>query len=202
MDERERRIQALMPLVRRIAQRLHGILRRADYGDLIGDGCVGLVRAVDDFDPARGASLRTYASRVILSSMLNGVRRMDPVPERARRALRDADEGSARYVRAKDVCRRALPLSLDAPLPPGDGVPLDTSRDPAALVADDDERAYLRALVDGLPQRQRRLVLAHYYGRASLRRISEVLEISPQRASQLHLSALARLRKATHDPPH
>jgi RNA polymerase sigma factor FliA len=195
MDERERTIASLLPLVRRIARRVHAIVPRSDFGDLIGDGCIGLIRAVDGFDPTRGASLQTYASKIVLSAMLNGLRRMDPVPERTRRVIRQGDTRSPNYVRARAVLHRATPISLDAPLPPGEHAPVDSDTDPAVIVSERDERAYLRALVEALPERQRRLVLAHYYGSASLRRISAAFHVSPQRTSQLHVNALARLRK-------
>lgn len=201
MSERERAIAALLPLVRRIARRLHAIVPRADLGDLIGDGYVGVVRAVDAFDPSKGASLRTYAGKIVLSAMLNGLRRMDPVPERARRVLRQGDVRSPNYARANAILHRATPVSLDSPLPAGERAPVDGSSDPAVIVSERDERAYVRALVDALPDRQRRLVLAHYYGKASLRRLSEAFHISPQRASQLHVNALEKLRRVAHAPP-
>jgi RNA polymerase sigma factor for flagellar operon FliA len=201
VDEREDRIRTLLPLVRRISRRVHALVPRAEIGDLLGDGYVGLVRAVDAFDPTRGASLQTYVGRVILSAMLNGLRRLDPVPERVRRVVRQGDVRSKRYARAAAVLHRATPVSLDAPLPEGERGPIDRGADPAVIVSERDERANLRALVDGLPERQRRLVLAHYYGRASLRRISVAFNVSPQRASQLHMSAIQRLRKAANASP-
>src|SRR5665213_3619587 len=90
-DEREATIRSLLPLVRTMARRVARVVRAADLDDLIGDGSVGLIRAVDAFDPARGASLETYVRRVVLGAMLNGLRRLDPVSERARRALREAE---------------------------------------------------------------------------------------------------------------
>ena len=214
--EREARIRSLLPLVRRLAARLRRMVPRADLGDLVGDGNVGLVRAVDAFDARHGASLEHYARTVVVGTMLNGLRRMDPASERVRRTLREAERERYRLAmlhdsmptaaemarrrpalaRAECVVYRAVPLSLDAPLPLDECCPVDATGDPASIVSDGDERAYLRALVDALPDRERRLMLAHYYGRTSLRRIGNAFSISGQRASQLHLAAIARLRKA------
>ena len=58
---------------------------------LVGDGSIGLIRAVDDYDPSRGTSLELYARHLISGAMLNGIRRMDPVSERTRRAMRDGE---------------------------------------------------------------------------------------------------------------
>ncbi len=220
--EREARIRSLLPLVRRLAARIRRMVPRADLGDLIGDGNVGLVRAVDAFDPQRGASLEHYARKVVIGTMLNGLRRMDPASERARRTLREGERERYRLAmlrgsmpttvemayarpalaRAEYAVYRALPLSLDAPLPLGEHGPVDTAGDPASIVSEDEERAYLRTLVEALPDRERRLMLAHYYGRTSLRRIGNAFSISGQRASQLHLAAIARLRKAFDAAPH
>jgi RNA polymerase sigma factor (sigma-70 family) len=215
-DERERTIRRLFPLVRRIAKRVARVLPGSEFDDLVGDGCVGLLRAVDGFDPEFGTSIEHYARRVVLGSMLNGVRRLDPVSERVRRIVRHAER--ERYAiaavtgrlpsmaelerrrpalaRARASAFRGSPLSLDAPLPAGVAPPAtDRSADPARVVADAAERGRIRAAIDALPPRQRSVVVAHYYGRHPLRAIGEHLHVSPQRASQLHLLAIRRLRR-------
>lgn len=213
---RAARIRSLLPLVHRLARRVHRIVPRADFSDLVGDGSVGVIRAVDSYDPRRGTPLERFAARVIIGAMLNGLRRMDPVSERARRTIRKAEQAqydiaiergdmpSAAEVarrhpelgRAVCAAYRGSPLSLDAPLPLGETLPTGLGDDPAYITVEQDERDYLRALVEALPERQRRIMLAHYYGRASLRRIGAAWNISSQRASQIHLAAIARLRKA------
>jgi RNA polymerase sigma factor (sigma-70 family) len=90
-DEREARIRELLPLVKRIARRLKRLAPGFDLDDLIGDGSLGLIRAVDSYDPSRGSSLKHFARHSIAGAMLNGIRRMDPVSERARRAVRDCE---------------------------------------------------------------------------------------------------------------
>jgi len=102
------------------------------------------------------------------------------------------------YRRALAAAYRGQPLSLDAPLPRGESVAQDWSDDPACIVERRSERAMLAALIDGLPQRQREVVLLHYFNETSLRSVGRRLAISPQRASQLHISAIARLKRQTH----
>ena len=93
---REQLCEAALPLVRRLATM---VLRRLPVhfsaDDLIGDGCVGLLRAIDRFNPAFEVTFETWASRIVRGSMLNGLRRMDAVPERIRRDARVLD--SARW---------------------------------------------------------------------------------------------------------
>jgi RNA polymerase sigma factor (sigma-70 family) len=91
-DEREATIRLFFPHVRQIARRVGRLARISDLDDLIGDGCVGLIRAFDTFDGKRGTSFEVYARRLIVGGMLNGIRRRDPVSERVRRTMRHADE--------------------------------------------------------------------------------------------------------------
>lgn len=215
MIDREEQIRALFPLVRTIARRTARLLGTTDFDDLIGDGSVGLIRAVDSFDPLRGPSLEQYARRVIAGAMLNGIRRMDHVSERIRRTIRYADrerfalasergslptiaEMEARHpaFRAARACAyRAIPLSIDAPLPNDERLHVDRSNNPQAIVETRDARALMHGALGKLPQRERRVIASHYFGEKSLRDLSRDLAISPQRVSQLHLLGLARLRR-------
>ena len=215
--DRESTIRELFPLVRSLARRLYRVVGIADLDDLVGDGSIGLIRAVDRFDDTRGSQLETYARRMIVGAMLNGLRRRDPVSERTRRTLRKAD--ARRYElaqtlgtmpsnaeleredpslrRARASAHRYAALSLDAPMPDGHDPLVDWSTEPAALM---DARAKSRALREALallPERQRRILAMHYGDETqSLHAIGRHLAVSPQRVSQLHLIALARLRKS------
>jgi RNA polymerase sigma factor for flagellar operon FliA len=213
--EREEQIRALLPLVKRIARRISRFVP-CDFDDLVGDGSIGLIRAVDNFDPARGTSLEHYAGTLISGAMLNGIRRMDPVSERTRRIMRDgeieryriaAERGSVPtldemerhrpgFVRATINATIGVPLSLDRPLPEGESLRGDWSGDPARIVLDRSERDAIAARVDALPERQRLLIRDHYFAERSLREIGVRLRISPQRASQLHVAAMEKLRRS------
>ena len=220
MDEcadRETQIRRYLPLVKKVARRIHRLVPSVDLDDLIGDGSVGLIRAVDHFDPQRGTTLEQYARQLIGGAMLNGIRRMDPVSERSRRTLRDGT--SERYRIAMErgympgICRDGEPaprirtrarlqhtavcrsLSMRR-FPEGEAMPSDWSADPAEIMAARERSRALESMLGKLPERQRELVRAHYFGDNSLRDIGTRMRISPQRASQLHLAAIAKLKKA------
>lgn len=220
--DREEQVRAMLPMVRKLARRLRRLVPSFDVDDLVGDGSIGLLRAVDSFDPQRGTRLEEYARRLVIGAMLNGIRRMDPVSERSRRIVRDGENArytlaaAAGYVptmremetrcpgyeRALAAAHRGQPLSLDAPLPLGEALVSDWSDDPARIVERRAESARLAALLDGLPPRQRQIVLMHYYCGSSLRSIGRRMAISPQRASQLHLSAIEKLKRESGAAPH
>ncbi|MFN2459946.1 MAG: sigma-70 family RNA polymerase sigma factor [Candidatus Velthaea sp.] len=215
MNDREEQIRRLLPLVRKIARRIARVVGGSDIDDLVGDGSVGLIRAVDSFDPRYGLTLEQYARRVIAGAMLNGVRRLDPVSERVRRTIRIAEReryalASERGVlpplaemeervpglrRARTEAHRGTPLSIDAPLPSGERLDLPDHADPQAVVTADADREHIRTAVAALPPRQRRLIVEHYFAERSLRTLSGEMRVSPQRVSQLHLLAIGRLRR-------
>ena len=154
-DAREATIRALLPIVRAVARRIQRMVPGADMDDLIGDGSIGLIRAVDAFDPVRGIPLEQYARKIVLGAMLNGMRRLDPVSERVRRRVRHAE--NARFAlahqlgtvptmqalaardpalaRARVDAHRSVPLSLDATLPLGERLVLDYGGDPQQVAA-------------------------------------------------------------------
>jgi RNA polymerase sigma factor FliA len=218
MQDREAQIRELFPLVRRIARRVHRLIPGSDVDDLVGEGSLGLIRAVDSFDRTRGPSLEQYAGRIIAGAMLNGLRKLDPVSERVRREVREAER--ERYALAthsgamptqqemeerRPALRRAAthayrytPLSLDGPLPTGEQLSGDWSADPGAIAAQRSERESVRAALHRLSPRQQHVIALHYFRGKSLHQIGEALAISPQRASQLHLAAIKHLRKVMH----
>jgi RNA polymerase sigma factor FliA len=214
-EDREAAIRALLPMVRHLARRVHRMVAGSELDDLVGDGSVGLIRAVDAFEPSRGIPLDQFARKVVLGSMLNGMRRLDPVSERVRRTIRIAER--ARYAsayrdgrlptpgemerafpelaRARAHVFRHTPLSLDTKFPGRERVGIDVAADPQVLMALRVDRDRIRGAITALPPRQRRIVVAHYYRDHSLRSLGPVMGVSPQRVSQLHLLAIKRLRK-------
>lgn len=218
MNDRESQIRELFPLVKRIARRVHRLIPGSDLDDLTGEGSVGLIRAVDSFDPTRGPSLAQYAARIIAGAMLNGVRKLDPVSERVRREVREAErerymlaaqtgalptqgemeERRPAFRRATTHAYRYTPLSLDGPLPAGEKLSGDWGADPGLIAAARSEREFVRSALRRLSARQRHVLTLHYFRGKSLHQIGDELHISPQRASQLHLAAINNLRKVMH----
>ena len=214
-EARDALVAQFFPIVHTIAHRVARICRLTDEDDLIGDGSLGLVRAIDNYDVARGTSLDQYVRHMILGAMLNGLRRKDPISERARRRVREGEKLRRQreahgemlseheleallpgFARARAQVARGLPISLDAALPLGLRVRADWNMDPARVYEAHARRGSVRRALSSLPERQREIVVQHYFGDHSLRTISERMAITPQRVSQLHCAALARLRLA------
>ncbi len=223
---RERVCELALPLVRRLAAH---VLRRLPShftdDDLIGDGCVGLLRAIDRFDPERGMSFENWAARIVRGAMLNGLRRMDTVPERVRRDARNLDRSRWQIAQVRGATptdaiaahgaglsrrkleavllalRRAVPVSLEAPIPqPFDNIVTLRERlaaegaDPALTISGRAQAAVVAQAVAKLPARERAIIDAFYGAQTTFRAIGGRLGISKQRVSQIHCSAMASLR--------
>lgn len=213
-DERDETVRRFYPVIRRIAGGVARAVPAAELDDLMSDGSVGLLRAMNTYDPSHGTTLEQYARRLILGSMLNGLRRMDPVSERVRRTLRVAER--RRYAMAQErdrlpalgdlerddpALRRARLTaylhsshSIDAPHVGSGGALADWRGEPSQYAVRSAIKRELQEALALLPPRQRQILDLHYYGELSLHAIGRQLSISPQRVSQIHLSALAKLR--------
>ena len=80
-DLRARLIESYLPLVRYTAERLKGKLPQCvDIQEMISAGWIGLINAVDKFDPDRGILFETYCSMRIRGAILDDLRSSDWVP--------------------------------------------------------------------------------------------------------------------------
>ncbi len=96
LEAREKLIMAYAPLVRSCASALRLRLPpELEYGDLVGNGMIGLVEAVERYDPEANPDFVSYARKRIFGAMVDGVRREASLPRSVyekRRDLREARE--------------------------------------------------------------------------------------------------------------
>jgi RNA polymerase sigma factor for flagellar operon FliA len=90
---REKLILHYAPLVRQVAARLGiGIPGVIDREDLIGYGMVGLIQAVDRYDPTRRVKFETFARQRVRGAIVDALRQLDIHPRGAARRLRELEE--------------------------------------------------------------------------------------------------------------
>lgn len=89
-------IKENLGLVYRCASQLKPNLSQdLEFDELVGAGVIGLVNAIDGFDPSRGHAFSTFAVPRIRGAILDELRRMDPTPRSVRkkdRQIREAEE--------------------------------------------------------------------------------------------------------------
>src|SRR6202035_3181117 len=95
-EARERLILEHLPQVRLIARRIHSRLpENVSLDDLISTGVVGLISAVDHFDPSLNTQLKTYAEHRIRGAILDSLREMDWAPKKKRQRAKQIEAASA-----------------------------------------------------------------------------------------------------------
>jgi RNA polymerase sigma factor for flagellar operon FliA len=88
--DREQLILHHLPQVRWIAASIRERLPDSvSEDDLVSTGILGLIAAIDNFDPARNASLRTYAEYKIRGAILDSIKGMDGIAPHKRKRLRE-----------------------------------------------------------------------------------------------------------------
>ncbi len=214
-------VELNLPLVRFAANRFRS--RTDQYEDVLQVGTIGLIKAIDRFDPHRGVEFPTYAVPTIIGEIKRFFRDTSwsvRVPRRLqelRLALAEAtEEFSHKHDRAPTVVELAdhlgmsveeilegmeaanaySPASLDAH-------DLDDDRDNAliARLGQEDEaldgveyREALRPLLARMPPRDRQIIMLRFCGNMTQSQIGERLGISQMHVSRLLARALARLR--------
>ncbi len=99
-EEREALILAHLPQVRLIARRIYETRPdRLAIDDLISSGAMGLIAAIDNFDPALNVKLKTYAEYRIRGAILDSLRDLDWVPRQKRHMSRQIEAATAAAAR-------------------------------------------------------------------------------------------------------
>jgi len=90
-SHREELILTHMPQVKLFAQRLYRRCPQAELDDLMSVATIGLIQAVDRFDPDRHLKLKTLAEHRIRGALLDYLRHIDPLPRSVRRFQKQRD---------------------------------------------------------------------------------------------------------------
>jgi RNA polymerase sigma factor FliA len=97
---RDRLILTYAPLVKYVAGRLgSGLPAHVDEGDLASYGLLGLIAAIDRYDPGRDVKFETYAIARIRGSILDELRSLDWVPRSVRSRAREIERAIAELER-------------------------------------------------------------------------------------------------------
>jgi RNA polymerase sigma factor for flagellar operon FliA len=203
-------------------ERIHG---QVDLDDLVSAGTIGLIAAIDRFDPARGLQLKTYAEFKIRGAMLDSLRALDGRTREERRRTREIDEASVRlgnrlqrtptHVEVAEEVGLTLPeysaplaavgartpYSLDAPVDAEEGAVafVEMMRDPAAsaeqLLAESELHGLVSDAVSRLPAKNERVITLHYAHGLTMRQIAPLLEMTEWQVQEARRKAIAELRR-------
>jgi len=119
-DEREKIIEEFLPIIKHLAFKVsRGFDDDGITEDLISSGVLGLLEAMEKFDPSRGIKLNTFAYLRIRGAMIDELRKRDWFPRSARtkakkleEVIRKLESELGRYPREEEVARE-LKVDLD-----------------------------------------------------------------------------------------
>jgi RNA polymerase sigma factor for flagellar operon FliA len=217
-------VKRFLPLVRYVASRMSVKFQGGlDFEDILSFGVLGLLDAVDRFEPERGFCFQTFAVPRIRGAILDELRRFDWISRSGREKLQkfertlediaktngNTDDKSLMSAMGMDeqsykdlleIASRSYIVSLDDVLAieDGDMQREDTIEDeqPSALdlMEQDEETESVVGALKKLPERERTLLSLYYYEGLTLKEIGLVLGVTESRVSQLHGRALSLLR--------
>jgi RNA polymerase sigma factor for flagellar operon FliA len=225
--EKEDVVRQHAQLVKRLAFQLMAKLPASvQADDLIQNGMIGLLDALNRFEEGLGAQFETYAVQRIRGAMLDGLRENDWVPRGVRREMRRVEEAIhrlehehgrppsegelagalgmpiAEYQKLLHEARGHQLIYLEDLADDHDESYLDRNcagpalTDPLALLEDLDMRRELMAGIEALPEREKTVMALYYDEELNLKEIGEILGVTESRICQLHSQAVARLRVA------
>lgn len=212
----EDRLRSYLELTQRIAASLFAkrINNTVSFDDYLQYARVGLLEALDRYDPAREASFETFATYRIRGAVLNGLEKSTESAAQAAYRRRSRHRERAQSLLLPETGDAAEPEKFTDPFagmvdfaillamgyvledsgawnPAG----ADRAPDPYKSLQLERVRARLNLLVDALPQRERLIVRYHYFEHMEFQAIGAILELSKGRVSQLHARALRLIRE-------
>ena len=210
-------------IARRIHERLP---QHVDLEDLVSAGIVGLIDAFSKFDHAKKVQFKSYAQFRIRGAILDSLRTLDWSPRELRRKGRAVEEAiravTQRIGRAPSEQEIAAEMKLSLAeyqqlLGDLKGLEIGSLHMERSEDSGDEELAYIpgspeedplfRCLkgemkqrlvdaIDALPEKERMVLTLYYYEELTMKEIGLTLGVVESRVSQIHSSAVLRLRSA------
>ncbi|MFJ5774163.1 SigB/SigF/SigG family RNA polymerase sigma factor [Streptomyces sp. NPDC093094] len=219
---RDELVRAWLPMAERIAVRFRG--RGEALEDLYQVAALGLVKAVDHYDPARGHAFEAYAVPTVTGELkrhfrdhmwtLHVPRRVQDLRNRVRRATKELSQTTpGRNPTVAEIAERAglseaevrtgmealdcfSALSLDAEMPGTDGYALgDAIGGPDPSYDVVVDRVAVRPCIEALPERERTILYLRFFQGMTQSSIAEQLGISQMHVSRLLSGCFAHLRE-------
>lgn len=210
-----------MPLVHRIVNQITGFLNMSlSRDDLVSAGTIGLIKAARDYDATKDAEFKTYAYIRVRGAVIDELRNWSFVPSGVKKVVDQAQEISEKHYNTNgsfptdaelakemgvdqnklyeimETARTRHFMSIhglddDAPAL-GQFLAIEGNL-PESGVEREELRKHLVEAIQELSEKHRQVILLYYHRELTMKQISEVMELSEPRVSQLHAAALFKL---------
>ncbi|HVJ07588.1 MAG TPA: FliA/WhiG family RNA polymerase sigma factor [Acidisarcina sp.] len=214
-----------LPIVRFLARRIHERLpQHVELEDLVSAGMVGLLDALNKFDPAKKVQFRSYAQFRIRGAILDSLRTLDWGPRDLRRKGRAVEEAIRSLTMQLGKAPTEQDVAGEMHMELGEyqqllgelkGLEIGTLHVERSEDSGEEELAYIpskpeedplfrclrgemqQRLADSigeLPERERLVMTLYYYEEMTMKEIGLTLGVVESRVSQIHASAVLHLR--------
>jgi RNA polymerase sigma factor for flagellar operon FliA len=230
IDLRNDLVMEYANLVKVIALKMRGVYKNyAQLDDVVNQGIIALIDAVEKFDPARGIKFETFASIKVKGSIIDFIRTQDWIPRRLRKLSSDLETAHNKLYTelGRQPTNPEIAKEINITVKQLDRVMEQTYNfnllsyeevvwqkmsamgdEPSADIADEQPeqnlmeselRQQLAASLDRLNERERTVISLYYYEKLKLKEIAEVLGVSESRVCQIHSTAIVKMRGTMRD---
>lgn len=208
-----------LDLVRVIAVSLRNTYAKyATTDDVVNEGVIALIGAIESFDPERAVKFETYANLKIKGAIIDFVRKQDFVPRQVRRFGRDLDtsynelfnrlgrhptnDELAEYMgitkeklaRGMSEAAGAITLSFEELLYE-DNFSLENGDRADKGLYDRELKTVIAEAIEALPPKGRQVVTLYYYEKLKFSEIGTVLNLTESRICQIHAKSMLLLKR-------
>jgi RNA polymerase sigma factor for flagellar operon FliA len=200
-------------------------LNYADRDDIINEAVIGLISAIENFDPEKKVKFETYASVKVRGAIIDYIRRQDIVPRNIRRFARDYEAAYSAFY--NEFEREPAPFELaeimgfttekfesmsaasaSAHTLSLEELMVNTGFDVSEGLTEDgvwstEERIFYREKISrladaiaSLPDRERLVITLYYYEKLKFSDIGKVMDLSESRICQIHGGAVIKMKKS------
>ena len=179
MNVRNEIVLMYMDLVKMIAVSMRNVYTGyAESDDIINEGVIALMAAIDGFDPEKNVKFETYAGIRIKGAVIDYLRKLDRVPRTLRKLSKQLDDNFARL--NSELCRTPTDEEL------AESMNMTTAQ-LSKLMAN-------TAGMITLPEKEKQVVTMYYYERLKYSEIAKVMSITQSRVCQIHSKAMLTLK--------
>lgn len=227
IDIRNEIIEKYSYLVKIIAFKMRGVYQYyGDVEDIVNEGIIALMDAIEKFDISKNTKFETYASIRIRGSIIDYVRKQDWVPRKVKRDYKNIKEAHellsneigriptdnevADYLKINlDDYNKIVGMAHGAGLLSFEEIIQEATIEhksgndlPEYEVESKELHEVLKESINKLNEKEKLVVSLYYMEELKIKEIAEILEISSSRVSQIHTAALQKLEKSINNYLH
>jgi len=203
-----------LPAVKAMAYRLKERLpSNVDVSDLVSIGAEEIIKLARRYDESVNDSFWGYAKKRIYGAMLDYLRSLDVISRGDRRLIKEIEKRSLEYIAEHDeepsdeylaevmgeeiakIKKARYATEIYSLMPLDEQLPVFSDSSTASHVAEDELIEIIKGLLSEMNEREQLIIQLYYFEELNLKEISEVLEITESRISQIIKAIIRKIRE-------